>query len=292
MVAMLLRASLRRNGLGLGPVPGRPAFQIPRSLLQRAPSRAASTGAKPVDSTPVSNKTAIAAAVAPLPLWQRLGPVTTVAQAYGRSQRARPYTTQFWSAVVIYLLADLSAQAIGGDEYDPLRTARSMAIGGMVAIPNYKWFIFLSNHFNYASRWRTLSTKIVVSQICFTPTFNSFFFGAQAVLSGDGLGGAVERIKTCVPASVVNSAKFWPPFTAFTFTYIPMEYRSIFTGCIAVGWQTYLSYINKKAEILEAQKAEAALTGVKVAEAKVEHVKVKGTKVEHVQLVGAEAQAA
>ncbi|KAH7002343.1 Mpv17/PMP22 family protein [Ilyonectria destructans] len=288
MATMLLRASLRRNGLGLGQRP--PVFQAQRRL-QSSPSKAAGIirdGAKAVDSTPVS--TTASAAVAPLPLWQRLGPLTTAAQAYGRSQRARPYTTQFWSAVIIYLLADLSAQSIGGDEYDPVRTARSMAIGGMVAIPNYKWFIFLSNHFNYASRWRTLSTKIVVSQIVFTPTFNSFFFGAQAVLSGDGISGAVERIKNCVPASIVNSAKFWPPFTAFCFTYIPMEYRSIFTGCIAVGWQTYLSYINKQAELLEAQKT--GLEQGKLAVVKVEEVKVKGVKLEDVKLVAVEAQAA
>ncbi|KAF7552544.1 hypothetical protein G7Z17_g4277 [Cylindrodendrum hubeiense] len=288
---MLLRAALRRNGLGLAP--GRRVFQAQRRL-QSTPSKAAtnsSDSAKTVGATVAG--TASAAAVAPLPLWQRLGPLTKAAQAYDSSQRARPQTTQFWSAVIIYLLADLSAQSIGGEEYDPLRTARSMTIGGMVAIPVYKWFIFLSKNFNYASKWLSLATKIVVSQVVFTPTFNTFFFGAQAVLSGEGLGGAVERVKNCVPASVVNSAKFWPPFTAFTFTYIPMEYRSIFNGCIAVGWQTYLSYINKKAEILEAKMAElemAKLTGAKV-EVKMEEVKVKQTQLGDVKLVGVEAQA-
>lgn len=68
-----------------------------------------------------------------------------------------------------------------------------------------------------------------------------------------------------------------------------MEYRSIFTGCIAVGWQTYLSYINKQAELLEAQK-----TGLEQGNAvvKVEEVKVKGVKLDDVKLVAVEAQAA
>ncbi|KPM42925.1 hypothetical protein AK830_g3590 [Neonectria ditissima] len=277
MATTLLRASFRRNDLGLGLGASRRIFQV-QHRLQTSHSKIPTN--KSSASTPVSSSVS-AAAVSPLPLWERLGPLTRIAQAYGRSQRARPYVTQFWSAVVIYLCADLSAQSIGGNEYDPLRTARSMAIGGMVAIPVYRWFIFLSNHFNYASRWVTLAAKIVISQAVFTPTFNSIFFAAQAVLSGEGISGAIDRVKNCVPTTIITSAKFWPPFTAFAFTFVPMEYRSIFTGFVAVGWQTYLSFVNRRAELLEARKAE-------LGQAKPNEVRLKEIELE----VGDEAPAA
>ncbi|KAK7432272.1 hypothetical protein QQZ08_001217 [Neonectria magnoliae] len=280
MATILLRASFRKNGLGLGA--GRRIPQVQRRL-QTSPSKVPGTSQTGA-STPVPSS-ASAAAVSPLPLWERLGPLTNIAQAYGRSQRARPYVTQFWSAVVIYLCADLSAQSIGGNEYDPVRTARSMAIGGMVAIPVYRWFIFLSNHFNYTSRWVTLTAKIVISQAFFTPTFNTFFFAAQAVLSGEGIGGAIDRVKNCVPTTIITSAKFWPPFTAFAFTFVPMEYRSIFTGFVAVGWQTYLSFVNRRAELLEAREAKSRQT-------RVDEVGVKGIHLEDAKLVGNEAPAA
>jgi dihydroorotate dehydrogenase len=45
-----------------------------------------------------------------------------------------------------------------------------------------------------------------------------------------------------------NSLKLWPAVTAFSFAFIPLEYRSIFAGVIAVGWQTYLSFLNRLAE--------------------------------------------
>lgn len=32
------------------------------------------------------------------------------------------------------------------------------------------------------------------------------------------------------------------------FAFIPLEYRPVFGGGIAVGWQTYLSYLNRRAE--------------------------------------------
>lgn len=79
--------------------------------------------------------------VATLPLWQRLGPLSTVFRAYGRSQRKSPYKTQFFSSLVIYFIGDLSAQKINGDDYDPLRTGRALVISAGSSIPSYKWYV-------------------------------------------------------------------------------------------------------------------------------------------------------
>ena len=104
--------------------------------------------------------------VAPLPFWQRLGPLTRAGQAYARAQRTRPWATQVASVLVIYLCADFGAQSMGaasragqeiedeegegaGEEgkssssgkggHDWARTARSLIIGGTAAIPGYLW---------------------------------------------------------------------------------------------------------------------------------------------------------
>ena len=61
----------------------------------------------------------------------------------------------------------------------------------------------------------------------------------------------IERIKNTVPVSWVNSCKLWPAVTAFSFAFIPIEYRSIFGGVIAIGWQTYLSLLNQRAAAVE-----------------------------------------
>lgn len=79
-------------------------------------------------------------AVAPLPIWQRLGPLTRGAEAYARAQRRRPWATQVATMLVIYLCADISAQQISGkDEHEYARTARSLTIGGVAAIPGHMW---------------------------------------------------------------------------------------------------------------------------------------------------------
>ncbi len=114
--------------------------------------------------------------------------------------------------------------------------------------------MFLANNFNYASKTLSLVTKVVVNQVCFTPIFNTYFFGMQSLLAGDTLPEVWERIKRTVPTSVINSCKLWPAITAFNFTFIDAQYRSIFAGVIAIGWQTYLSFLNRRAEVEGAAK--------------------------------------
>jgi protein Mpv17 len=120
-------------------------------------------------------------------------------------------------------------------------------------------FMFLGNNFNYTSRVLSLATKVTVNQICFTPIFNTYFFGMQSFLSGDSLPEVWERIKRTVPISMINSCKLWPAVTAFSFTFIDAQYRSVFAGVIAIGWQTYLSFLNRKAEVEE--QAQRAIGG-------------------------------
>ncbi|KAF6235354.1 hypothetical protein HO173_006550 [Letharia columbiana] len=198
------------------------------------------------------------AEISPRPLWERLGPLSEVFAGYARAQRQRPWTTQFGTSLVVYLCGDLTAQYIDGEQYNPFRTLRHLTIGGISSIPSYLWFVYLGTIFNYPSKLVSLATKVVVNQIVFTPVFNSYFFGMQSLLSGDGFSDAWERIKRTVPTSYVNSWKLWPAVTAFNFTYILPQYRALFAGIVAVGWQSYLSWLNQRAANEEKRRERVA----------------------------------
>lgn len=199
----------------------------------------------------------------PGPTWAWIEPLTTPFRAYGAMQKRSPLLTQFESALVIYFFGDLSAQAVGsngfsdeGTRYEPIRGLRALVIASIVCIPSYKWFMFLGNHFNYASHWVSIAVKICVNQMVFTPVFNTYFFGMQSLLSGASWEQTKRRVVDTVPVSFVNSWKVWPAVTAFSFTYIKPQNRPIFAGAIAVVWQTYLSWLNKRAEIQEKGEKE------------------------------------
>ncbi len=135
----------------------------------------------------------------------------------------------------------------------------------------------LATHYNYASFHLSLLVKVLVNQLCYTPVFNSYFFGMQAVLgfvpflnpTTAGCGSfssephqrrisdlltseswrhVGQHIAKTVPLSFVNSCKLWPAVTYANFWIVPMEFRAITSGVVAVGWQTYLSFLNRRAE--------------------------------------------
>ncbi|KAI2618078.1 hypothetical protein GGS26DRAFT_392817 [Hypomontagnella submonticulosa] len=235
--------------------------RLPRSAPRRLqsstpgpkPNAAGEAGPKPkLDGVPAADPVPVGSTpVAPISIWSRLGPLTSAGRAYARAQQRRPWATQVVSAVVIYLAADVSAQAIGGKEYVAERTARNMGIGAVSAVPCFVWFVWLSRNFNYPSHALSIAVKIVVNQLVFTPIFNSYFFGSQALLAGDSLAETWDRIRRTVPVSWLNAWKFWPAVTAVNFTFVPIAYRSVFAGIAGVGWQTYMSYLNRQAEIEE-----------------------------------------
>jgi protein Mpv17 len=111
--------------------------------------------------------------------------------------------------------------------------------------------MFLGRNFNYTSLPLSILTKVLVNQAVFTPVFNSYFFGMQALLTGESTTGVLSRIRAAVPTSMLNSLKLWPAVTAFSFAFIAPQYRFMFSGVFAVAWQAYLSFLNRREEKVE-----------------------------------------
>lgn len=135
----------------------------------------------PNSTTPIPPNTEPQKSI-PGPTWIWLEPF----RAYGRVHQRRPLWTQFVSALVIYLVGDFVAQGIGGvgaddkasnieqdtekeetgwlnewaQNRDWNRTGRALLIGGIAAVPGYKWFLWLSNNFNYRSKIGSLALKV------------------------------------------------------------------------------------------------------------------------------------
>lgn len=133
------------------------AFTSSSSLATPKPSTPLSTTATP---TSTSSSTVLSTAFSRI----QASSLGRALLWYGDKQK-RPYWTQFFSTVVIFLLSDFSAQLLvpwitndttrddqetqSGDntetskgileKYDPVRTLRHVSIGGFVAIPSYTW---------------------------------------------------------------------------------------------------------------------------------------------------------
>lgn len=97
----------------------------------------------------------------------KAGPLGRMGRWYSRVQERKPYATQFYSSIIIYLCGDLSAQLMfpsevprpvkttekdvqalededeketcRGGGYDPWRTVRHLIVGAGSSIPSYNW---------------------------------------------------------------------------------------------------------------------------------------------------------
>lgn len=143
MQALGLRFTALAGRIRLVSVRQHHSFKIPQPLRQTVRQQRNNSTVAPDSphnkSTTTGPKIPTAAVIPPLPLWQRLGPLTWAIQGFGRAQRKRPYTTQFISTLVIYFLGDLGAQSLRDGDYEPERTAKSLAIGAGSSIPTYLW---------------------------------------------------------------------------------------------------------------------------------------------------------
>lgn len=260
-------------------------FQLQCSQFT-AQSRCKTTKAHPTRSAgravPEGTYIPVPNTVVRLPLWRRLGPLSRAFNKYANYQRSAPYLTQFTSSLVIYSLGDAGAQFIDNEAFDLKRSVRALIIGGVSSIPSYKWFehsalpalrvlivvrfMFLGQNFNYSSQTLSLVTKVVVNQLIFTPLFNTYFFGMQNLLSCIQTYHTVnpmqtwEHVTICVPTSWINSCKVWPIITALNFTFTAPQYRNLVASFFAIGWQIYLSLLNKTAE----ERSVADLPAVEV----------------------------
>lgn len=195
----------------------------------------------------------------PLPLSYQasraLSPVVRAFRAYGRAQNRRPYTVQLLTSITIYILGDLNAQLLFGEEdkpYDPIRTLRMIAIGGILSAPSYRWFLFLSSLFS--SRFPkpiAVGLRVAVNQIVFTPVFLTCFFSLQSLMSGSTTEETAQYVNQILPTAYKNSCQLWPAVSAVNFYWIKLEYRSIFSGVVAIGWNAYLSFLSQKAAVEE-----------------------------------------
>ena len=270
----MLTSTLRRQRLGTPPS---------WHHLTRAPRRAQIHNTSPArskatpdnhspSSSPVKPSLLPTYLSIPGPSWYWVQPLTYPFRAYGRAQQRSPYIVQITSSIVIYFLGDLASQSIQKrtqataapqpsinnstavppqSSYDPYRAVRSVTIGALSSIPSYRFFIWLSCNFNVANRpYTSLILKVIFNQLVFAPCFNTYFFSMQSLLSfseGPQPYAAWRRVCDTVPTSLVKSCQFWPAVTAFSFTFVPVQHRSVFAGVVAIGWQSYLGMLNQRA---------------------------------------------
>jgi protein Mpv17 len=172
-------------------------------------------------------------------------------RAFGEMQQRSPWITQLCTSAIIFYLGDALSQAFTAESYQPLRGLRALLVGAGLAIPGYTWFTWLARSFNGGSYVRSLGIKILLQQVVFMPLVQTYFFSTQILLSGGSITEAKQRVVDALPVTWINSWKVWPAVMLLNLLWVPLQYKSIFNSLVGLGWQTYMAWVNQRADARE-----------------------------------------
>ncbi|KAJ3103385.1 Protein required for ethanol metabolism [Phlyctochytrium planicorne] len=121
-------------------------------------------------------------------------------KAYDRILRQRPILTQALSTGALFIAGDLLAQQAverkGLKNHDPVRTMRLAAFGTCIAGPSIAmWYPFLQSAVTFQSPVIALSTRVVLDQTVFAPTFIGIFFSFNGFMEGKSLREVQEKLE-------------------------------------------------------------------------------------------------
>ena len=92
-----------------------------------------------------------------------------------------------------------------------------------------------------------VASKVILDQSIWTPTMHSAYLGGMALGEGGSLQTAKERISEhLLPLCKVNWV-FWGTVQCFTYSMVPLHFRTTVVSLIMIGWNGYMSKFNEKA---------------------------------------------
>lgn len=161
---------------------------------------------------------------------------------YNAALQANPLRTTALSTCFIISCGDILCQfGIEGGPYDPIRTARMGIIGLFMVGPTlHVWYRFLYARFP-GTATKAVLTRLALDQFVFAPTFCAAFFAALFTLSGHPESYPDHMRNNYADALIVNWG-LWIPAQFINFRFIPAVHAVLFSNCIALVWNSYLSW--------------------------------------------------
>ena len=158
----------------------------------------------------------------------------------------RTYIYNVSIASMLMCISDMTSQIFEGNGFDVKRNVKMTLLGGFTnGMCLTKWYRFIDVRFK-----GQIIPKILADQLIYSPLSISFFL-ITTNKDNCSLNGYRSRVNERFIDIWKSDCFVWPVFNLINFKYIPVSKQPIFTSCVDLGWNTYMSYSlhNKKLEI-------------------------------------------
>ena len=176
---------------------------------------------------------------------------------YLRLLEEAPLLTKCATSGALNLLGDFLCQKFFGDKGAPYDWERSFkfAFLGLVLVGPALHFWYQTLGRGMASMGLKGNAKALVSlvldQLCFAPVFIASFFAA--LLTIDGKASEIPAVlQKDLKSAVVTNWGIWVPGQFLNFRFVPLNLQVLCANCIALIWNTYLSFATHKSHKAEA----------------------------------------
>ncbi|KAI8338576.1 integral membrane protein mpv17 pmp22 family [Chlamydoabsidia padenii] len=170
-------------------------------------------------------------------------------QKYRSHLIERPVRTFAVQSGIMQLIGDGITQQViekRGKEHDPWRSARMLTYGVCIGGPVVgTWFGFVTRFITLKHWFAAALARTAMDQILFTPVILGCFMGGISVLERRSLAEIQEKFETSYWKGLTNAYRFWPFANLLVFSMVPFMYRPLVNGTFAIGWNSYLSYLNQ-----------------------------------------------
>ncbi|TVY76253.1 Protein SYM1 [Fusarium oxysporum f. sp. cubense] len=152
---------------------------------------------------------------------------------YNARLAACPLLTQSVTIAFLFATGDVTAQQLaekkGVQKHDLVRTGRMALYRGCVFGPvAITWFAFLARNINVRNKKAEVLTRVACDQLGFAHVMIGVFLGSMATMEANWM--------------------LWPAVQVINFSLIPLQHRLFFANIIAIGWNSYLSWVNTRSQ--------------------------------------------
>ena len=174
-------------------------------------------------------------------------------EAYNDALEKSPLVTKSITTAVLSLVADVicqkafpnKASSQGGGKggegsrevgLDLQRVGKFTLLGLVLVGPSlHRWYGFL-NSFSKNSL-----VKLALDQLLFAPVFVATFLSSALLL--DGKSNEIRpKLERDLAPTVVANCSLWVPAQLVNFNFVPAKFQVLFSNCVGVLWNIYLSY--------------------------------------------------
>ncbi|XP_047600780.1 protein Mpv17 isoform X2 [Lutra lutra] len=167
-------------------------------------------------------------------------------RAYQRALASHPWKVQVLTAGSLMGLGDIISQQLvekrGLRGHQSRRTLIMVSLGcGFVGPAVGGWYRVLDRLIPGTSKVDALK-KMLLDQGCFAPCFLGSFLSLVGALNGLSAQDNWAKLWRDYPDALVTNYYLWPAVQLANFYLVPLHYRLAVVQCVAVVWNSYLSW--------------------------------------------------